>query len=389
MNAANYNANNNKPAETIILDLGALPLAPQDGGGTVSVLDYMNLLGYLDIHIQDDTGVDYIKLNVHTCCKKRKGADLELTKSHNGNFTYGENNEYRLVVSNMGNADATGPITVVDRLPAGMTFVSGGSSPWSCSAVGQTVTCTHPGPLPALTSAPLIALQVAVAPVSEFPGGSDKVTNCATVRSKGDVQQANNADCDETIITTGSIGPVGPITTTLPLKASWNLVSIPVQLADSAIEQVLAPIKGKYDLVFAYDACDTADSWKTYDPTAAPFANDLTHLDETKGFWIHMKEEATLTVSGSEPVSTTIPICDGWNLVGYPVLQNQPTANALNSIASAYTLVYGYDAADLADLWKQYDPNAAPFANDLQDMQAGAGYWIKANQAIKLAIPKP
>ena len=37
--------------------------------------------------------------------------------------------------------------TVNDTLPAGIGFISGAGSGWSCSAVGQDVTCLHAGPL--------------------------------------------------------------------------------------------------------------------------------------------------------------------------------------------------------------------------------------------------
>jgi len=48
----------------LTLDLAALPLA---SGGTVSVLNLMNANGELDIYFQDDTSVDYIRLDVQTC----------------------------------------------------------------------------------------------------------------------------------------------------------------------------------------------------------------------------------------------------------------------------------------------------------------------------------
>ncbi|MEM7536082.1 MAG: SdrD B-like domain-containing protein [Chloroflexota bacterium] len=195
-----WGTDNGKAAETIVLDLSALPVAPEDGGGTVSVLGLMNLLGYLDVTSQDDTGVDMMKLSVYTCCDEVSGPDLTIEKQHRGTFHYGENGVYALAISNMGDAAATGPITVTDRLPAGMTFVSSGTAPWSCSASGQTVTCTHPGPLPAMTSAPLLSIEGAVAPVSQFPGPSNRITNCAYVEMTGDVNRANDAACDTTVI---------------------------------------------------------------------------------------------------------------------------------------------------------------------------------------------
>jgi hypothetical protein len=47
-----------------VLDLGVLPIAPQLGGGSVSVVSEMNLRRYLDFIVQDETGVDFVKLEL-------------------------------------------------------------------------------------------------------------------------------------------------------------------------------------------------------------------------------------------------------------------------------------------------------------------------------------
>ncbi|MBU0490234.1 MAG: peptidoglycan DD-metalloendopeptidase family protein [Chloroflexi bacterium] len=170
------------------------------------------------------------------------------------------------------------------------------------------------------------------------------------------------------------------ITISISLESGWNLVSIPIRPVDTTIGQVLAPIAGNYDLVYAYDGCDSDDPWKKYDPDAPPFASDLTKPDETKGFWINILAADTLVVTGTVPSIMTIPLCTGWNLVGYPSFQNRPVTEALASIAGQYVIVYAYDASDSADPWKKYDPNAPPFSNDLTEMQPDLGYWIQVSE---------
>jgi uncharacterized repeat protein (TIGR01451 family) len=106
-------------------------------------------------------------------------ADLAITKSHAGNFTVGTNGVYTLGgITNNGPSDATGTITVTDTLPAGLTYVSAAGTGWACDAVGHTVTCTRPGPLAVLASAPSITLTVSVG-AAAFPG----VTNTVSVTS--------------------------------------------------------------------------------------------------------------------------------------------------------------------------------------------------------------
>jgi uncharacterized repeat protein (TIGR01451 family)/fimbrial isopeptide formation D2 family protein len=90
-------------------------------------------------------------------------ADLVLHKAHPGNDTVlaGTDTTYTLDVANNGPSDAQGPITLTDTLPQGMRYLSTTSDgDWSCSAVGQTVTCTIDGPLLAGTAIPTLALLV-------------------------------------------------------------------------------------------------------------------------------------------------------------------------------------------------------------------------------------
>ena len=90
--------------------------------------------------------------------------------------------------------------------------------------------------------------------------------------------------------------------------------------------------------------------------------------------------------TGAWPVATSINLCAGWNLIGYPSITARSPATALSSIAGKYNLVYGYDAADTADPWKKYDP-VFPVGNDLTSMQPWRGYWIRMTQPGTLTIP--
>lgn len=69
-------------------------------------------------------------------------ADLAIAKTHSGNFTAGQDGTYTIEVSNLGPSNSVAPITVVDSLPLGSSFVSGGNATWSCTAAGSTITCT-------------------------------------------------------------------------------------------------------------------------------------------------------------------------------------------------------------------------------------------------------
>ncbi|MBD8869170.1 DUF11 domain-containing protein [Nocardioides donggukensis] len=121
-------------------------------------------------------------------------ADLAINKVHgSGAAVAGESTTFLLEVSNEGPSDAVGPITVVDTLPAGLSYLSA-SAPWSCSEGDvnpQRVTCTVPGGLVSGADAPDLRIQVMVAADAD----TGTVTNSATVGSPtADTTPGNDTD---------------------------------------------------------------------------------------------------------------------------------------------------------------------------------------------------
>jgi hypothetical protein len=172
----------------------------------------------------------------------------------------------------------------------------------------------------------------------------------------------------------------------LALSSGWNLLALPRTPADPAPAAVFAGINGQYDLVYAYDGCDPADPWKKYVPGAPPWVSNLTSVSVQQGLWVRALAGITLTVPGPVPVNVNIPLCAGWNLVGYPAAATRPITTALSSIAGQYVMVYAYDASNPTDPWQKYVPGAPPFLNTLAAMGPGIGYWIQATQATTLVV---
>ncbi|MBI1742083.1 DUF11 domain-containing protein [Candidatus Acetothermia bacterium] len=171
------------------------PLAPSAVSNltlTVSVNIAGNLTNTATISTQDDTNATNNTATDPVTINATAQPDLSISKSHSGNFTVGVNGTYTLTVTNMGSASTTGTITVTDSLPAGLSFVSGIGSAWTCNAVSKTVTCTNPGPLaPSATSTATLTVGVSV---------SGNLTNIATVASTGDANATNNTASDLTTV---------------------------------------------------------------------------------------------------------------------------------------------------------------------------------------------
>ncbi|MFN2466195.1 MAG: hypothetical protein ABR598_08035 [Candidatus Dormibacteria bacterium] len=129
-------------------------------------------------------------------------ADLSITKSAQGAFAAGQDAHYLITVSNAGPSDAASP-HVVDNLPAGMTYVSGTGTGWSCArttaataSAGDVVACDYASALAAGASTSL-DLKVHIA---NNAGGT--LTNTATVSSTtNDPDGSNNTATTSTTVT--------------------------------------------------------------------------------------------------------------------------------------------------------------------------------------------
>ena len=120
--------------------------------------------------------------------------DLVIAMGHAGEFTVDDQGVYVLTLSNTGGAATSGMTTVTDRLPAGLTFLSGSGDHWACSAVDRIVTCTSADPITPGTSGTII-LRVSVE-AAAWPG----VTNLATVENASDANTRNNTTGDPTVV---------------------------------------------------------------------------------------------------------------------------------------------------------------------------------------------
>ncbi len=128
--------------------------------------------------------------------------DLALWLQHSGNFTQGDTADtYTIVITNIGNADSSGTVSVVDTLPSGLTATSFAGNGWTTEL--STLTATRSDSMPAGTAYPPLVLTVSVSPVA--PGF---LTNSATVSGGGDVNAANNSAVDPTAITGSGVAPV-------------------------------------------------------------------------------------------------------------------------------------------------------------------------------------
>jgi uncharacterized repeat protein (TIGR01451 family) len=136
-------------------------------------------------------------------------ADLAMTKTATSGLAVGQNATYNLSVKNNGPQTATGPVTVSDTLPTGLSYVSALGTGWTCGAALGVVTCTNPGPVANGITMSAITLTVAVA-----SGAAPSVTNTASASGNTFDQVAGNNSGSVTktvmnVTLTKSVSPTG------------------------------------------------------------------------------------------------------------------------------------------------------------------------------------
>lgn len=175
--------------------------------------------------------------------------------------------------------------------------------------------------------------------------------------------------------------PYQPIQNYIDLKQGWNLISIPLIQAEVNMTRVLGTVDTWYDAVRWYDNSDPNDPWKHY-KEGKVFGNDLSELDETKSFWIHITKpgETIYLYDGvAPPIPQQIQLTKGWNLVGYPSLTSHDRPIGLNNLA------YGDDI----DLIQWYDASLKSWRTieEGDSFESGQGYWIHSRVDTTWNVP--
>jgi len=153
----------------------------------------------------------------------------------------------------------------------------------------------------------------------------------------------------------------------IPLTVGWNLISFPLELADTSLVVVLESTAGNWNIVEYYDAYDLADPWKSHATFKPQSLNDLSNLDNTMAFWLYVTDASSpLVIRGTNPESTSISLKAGWNMVGYPSLDTTKTVGEALFGTTADRVLVG-DTSEPYNLLE---------VGPTYVMQPGEGYWV-------------
>lgn len=158
----------------------------------------------------------------------------------------------------------------------------------------------------------------------------------------------------------------------IPVVNGWNLISFPIDVNGNAMTVLDDSIRGDGGTLWnIVQLCDSmTGKWKSYSTFKPTALNDLPDVDNTMGLWIHITAnsgDANLTIgTGVCPVSTSMQLYAGWNLVGYPSLTPRDIATAL--AGTGYDMpVEGFDLGA---------PYRTTQLADTYMMKPDEGYWV-------------
>ncbi len=175
--------------------------------------------------------------------------------------------------------------------------------------------------------------------------------------------------------------PYEPLENSTILKQGWNLISIPLIQIDQNLTKVLEMIDGWYDAVQWYNNSDLNDPWK-HNKIGKPYGNDLTKINESMGFWVHVTEpgDTIFLYNGTQPTENqTITLYPGWNQVGYPSKSVYNRTEGLNTVnfGSQVDKIQWYDAG--TQTWQEMGPD--------DYFVPTRGYWIHATTECQWEVP--
>jgi hypothetical protein len=142
----------------------------------------------------------------------------------------------------------------------------------------------------------------------------------------------------------------------LSLQPGWNMVSVPLTLADNSTAAVFPDVAG----VFTWNA--TGRSY--YEPTV---------IDPEKGYWVAVTDDTTIAIDGTPVETWTTDIKAGWNMIG--------------SVATNSSIADPDDEPDSSVIPPAYwwDPVTRSYSLTT-DIELGKGYWIASLNDCTLTL---
>ncbi len=141
------------------------------------------------------------------------------------------------------------------------------------------------------------------------------------------------------------------VTTTYPVKSGWSMISVPLEVLDF---RTVALYPSASSSAFRYDG-----AYKLEDT-----------LSNAVGYWLRFSSDTDVVISGYTRGSATVPVVDGWNLIGTPSTDVHVATIESNPPGIITSSFFGFAGAYSA----------------VDVLAPSKAYWVKINGSGSLSL---
>jgi len=175
----------------------------------------------------------------------------------------------------------------------------------------------------------------------------------------------------------------------IQLKYGDNLIGLPLVPVDSNISSVLSAISTQVKDVWEFNPNDIDDHWKHYQPGKEEYS-DLKQMDAGKGYWINVKTNVTLRLTGTPvPENEIVSLKEGWNVAGWPYQSSQE----INAALCALSIGVDYDQVSRLNNISKIQENfmIPPAVSDFTVLDPAKGYciYMYKDKTIRIGLLDP
>jgi|GEM_PF-1608876 len=159
----------------------------------------------------------------------------------------------------------------------------------------------------------------------------------------------------------------------IPLKAGWNLISLPVEPLNPQVDDILNAILEKVDLVRSLTG--------SYEPQSG--SGDLMEMYAGEGYEIKMVQDEALVLVGRHVASQFPQMQEGWNWVGPTTTKGTNVTDLvdINRVTEIYTLIPGSPGTE--EEYRLYNQK------DFTTFEPGKGYKIYRDSTLTYYVLNP
>ena len=121
----------------------------------------------------------------------------------------------------------------------------------------------------------------------------------------------------------------------LYIKKGWNLFSLP-RIENNNIAEIADIFNNNFQSILTLKG----NEWHVYDKT---INSNLDQLTEADGFWINAGNNLTIRVDNEAPPPAIFDLKKGWNIIGYPSLEEKYVQYLFQNVMGDIEIIYIYN----------------------------------------------